>query len=92
MGILWDLVFEPIWAWSTKKWVTFIVRKQRVWTPGTPFPSYFGEIRATLLYATAAPSRVFRAVLPVRNPRQSRVEMVPGQRGQSITSYRGGMS
>lgn len=91
MGILWDLVFEPIWAWSTKKWVTFIVRKRRVWTPGTPFPSYFGEIGTSLLHTTAAPSRVFRAVLPVRNPRQSRLEMVPGQRRSGVTTHWGGM-
>lgn len=75
-GIAWEIWLEPLVHWGSIKWVRFIVRKQRIWEPGTPFPRYFGQIRHALLCTPFDPWRIFRALLPVQNTRQSWDQMV----------------
>jgi hypothetical protein len=37
-GLIWELLLEPALMWLSRKWVSFVGRKQRIWTPGNPFP------------------------------------------------------
>jgi hypothetical protein len=79
LGIIWEVCLEPIVHWVAKKWVRFIVRKQRIWEPGTPFPSYFGQIRQAALCTPYAPWRILRAMSPLQGIGAVGDQMVPGQ-------------
>lgn len=68
LGIAWEILLEPMMYWLSTRWVRFVVRKQRIWEPGVPFPRYFGQIHQTMRRAPFEPWGLLRALLPMQKP------------------------
>lgn len=79
-GIPWDLWIQPFLMWCARKWVRFVVRKKRIWGPGTPFPRYFRQVGDAVLHTPFTPWRLYRALLPLPLTRKGWNSMVSGPR------------